>query len=495
MKNNENDIIDIPTELEIEEPAQEEVIESLEPSSLEAPVEENISAPSVESVVSIPQNEMISPENPIVENNNTPTIEMPSLDTNLVESNEMPKMENTMVNQLTPDVPETLLEQPSVNTQEINLNASQDLEAISLGNNTVSLDGNPDELDIEVKGLNGTPQKKSNKGLKIFLLIFLALAVLGGSGYWYYNYLVSKKAEKPMEEKSNLKIATLSKIETFEEAYNKVSADFVTDMETDNLKYIVKDGVLEVINKDNIFKVSLKDIKIVMVSSLKSINDKDIIGLKDSNDNYYFAHINHNISKDVELNYKNNKLLTINNDGSIKNIAIADYLNDKGYFYLAEKDNGNFFIGEDNGNVTTISEVYLNVYNGINIDFNDLNLDDSVKKKLNIDGIGLFYDGSLYMYKGDISQIKEIEVKVDDSSLDCSNIYLTYSEKLDFLNLYIVTKEDVLYQMNLLEQEFDETKIELKEYDSPVVEETLLEVDGEFTLEIILENDEKISLK
>ncbi len=486
MKNDENDIIDIPTELKIDEPKpQVENLEQVAPQIVtESQPVDNLSQETIMQPVT---NEISQPQINIAQ----PVI----MEENLTNNNQNIGVAPQIIPEVSMPTPPTQInaETPS------NIEQPSELNAISLTNveNKVeSIDGNPDTLDIKVKGIDDEKPNKSKKFIKIIILIIVAIVLLGVSGFIYYNYLVSKKNDdKPVNKEPLLEIVKLSTISSFEEAYNKVPANFNTNCETQNFKYLVNNGILEVTKGDQTFKLSIKDVNITMVSNLKTLDDKEIIGLKDDKENYYFAHIDLNIDKDAELDYQNNKLLTINNDGSIKNIAIADYLNNKGYFYLAEKNNDNFFIGENEGNITTISEVYLNVYNGINIDFNDLSFKKNIKDKLNIDGVGLFYDGTLYMYKGDIKNIEELEIKDGENSLNCSNIYLTYREDLKYLDLYIVTTDDTLYQMDLLSQEFDDTKINLKRYDSKVVDQTLLESDGIYLLELKLENGEKISVK
>ena len=49
--------------------------------------------------------------------------------------------------------------------------------------------------------------------------------------------------------------------------------------------------------------------------------------------------------------------------------------------------------------------------------------------------------------------------------------------------------------MNLLEQEFDETKVNLIKKENLVKEHSMIENDGVYYLEITLDNDEKISIK
>lgn len=514
----ENDIIDIPTELEIEKPKPE--VENLETLEIEEPVTveiqnvpvENIPEQSNESLMietpvqnsDLEQTQILEP---VVEETQTPQIvtpEVPAVNNipevfpAIVDANQ-PKANDVQVS--SPVVPEITsnMNQPVIPSPQIANN--NELNAISLNNveelpKVGSLDGNPDSLDIKVRGIDDKEPKKKKFNLKIIILILVAVIILAVSGVLYYNYLVDKKEkENSVKKEPALQIAELTTMYSFEEAYKKVSAKFDITSESKNLKYEIKEGKVGIVKGDQTFTASIKEINITSVSILKELDKKDIIGLKDDKNNFYFVEINHDIDKEIELDYKNNKLLTIPNDGTINNIAIADYLNNKGYFYLAEKEDGNFYIGEKDGSITTISEVHLNIYNGINIDFSDLNINKESRKNLKLDGIGLFYDGSLYMYQGEVENIKEKEIKDGENSLKCSKIYLTYREDLKYFDLYIITEENYLYQINLLEQAFDETKVNLIKKENLVKEHSMIENDGVYYLEITLDNDEKISIK
>lgn len=514
MENND-DIIDIPTELEVEKPQEEISEEKLENAlndnitiNNDFPIEQNEVAtempqmsvsneelnivneetpktdnvaeeiPKEPDVFNSPLSSTVEPSNVGIDN---PTMSVANEETPIVEN-------NTEVVPVEPNV--NLSTEPLVSAPLGNIESSTP-STLNPSTNPVSLDGNPDALDIEVKDANDKKPRNSKKIVRFIIIGLVILLVLGASGFFYYNYLIEKKANKiKANEKITTEIIELKTISSFEEAYKKVVANFDVSFENDNISYLVKDGLLEVTIKDKSYKVSIKDELITNVAYFEPLKEKDLIGLKDDKNNYYFATINYNINSDIELNYKDNKLVKVPKNDEIKNIAIANYLGNKGYFYLAEKENESKYITESDGVVTNISEIYYNVYNGINIDFKDLKINDDAKKKLNFSGVGLFYDGKLFIYNGEISNIKEIEVKYEGKSLNCKEIYLAYKKDLKMLDLYIISSEDELYQINLLTQEFAEDKINIKKVN--LIKDMKYEPNN---LDITLTDDSKITVK
>lgn len=450
MKNNENDIIDIPTELEIEK--KEEKIENLE----------------------------LSPE---VENLTIATNERENLGSN----NEFPEMLSPTVEQ----APNMVSEVQEINRAQEN----------TLNNTTTpptepkveSIDGNPDVLDIEVRNLEETSKPKSKKGLKIFLLILISLVIIGGASFAYYKFILN---DKPVETKKELKlhVSSLSTIFSFAEAYNQKTANLKTKSEGEETSYEISNGSIKFTKGETEVYLSIEETRISAVSYLTNYKDNEVIALKDTSNNYYFAHINPELTEDLVLTYENSKLIKVNNDKDISNISVAKYLNSEELFYIAIKNGQNNYINVEEGEVTDISSINSYIYNGINIDISDLKINESAKSKLKINGVGLFYDGSLYIYKGTIKDINEIQVKNNDESFDCEKIFIAYNEELEFFDLYVISYDEYLYKINLLDVDIDKKNVEIKKYESKISEYTIFESDIN-SVDIVFENGETIKLK
>lgn len=449
MKNNENDIIDIPTELEIESPG--EIVESLEsPSEVEV-----LSAPtnSIESLGGNDGQEILSPN-----------VEQTS---NMVpEASEINPNHETATNNNTSPVTEPKIE---------------------------SIDGNPDVLDIEVRNLETTSKSKSKKSLKIFLIILLCLLIVAGVCFAYYKYILNNK-EVEQKKELKLQVSSLSTIYNFEEAYNQKTANLKNKSEGTGTLYEISSGSIKFTNGATETYLSIEETRITAVSYLTNYKNNEVIAIKDALNNYYFAHIDTNIKEDLVLNYENSNLIKINSDQAISNVSVAKHLNSEELFYIAIKNGQNNFINVEKGEIIDISSINSYIYNGINIDVSDLKINETFKNKLKINGVGLFYDGSLYIYKGNIKDINEIEVKNNDESFDCEKIFVAYNEELEFFDLYVITYDKYLYKINLLDVDIDTKKVDIKKYESKISEYTIFENDIN-SVDIIFENGETIKLK
>lgn len=449
--NNNNDIIDIPTELDIE--SIEAPIESLDDSPIETlTIEENIPETNLETqniatTQNVTQPEEISP----------------------VSLNE------------------------SKNYQE---NTNNELQQISLNNKTEpiieSIDGNPEVLDMEVKGLTEENKPKSKKGIKIILIVALILIVLGGSFFAYYKFFYNKPVKT--NENNELQIKNLKTIASFEEAYQRKEADFKDSSSGVNTIYTIKEGNIIYSIKGTEIKLHIEKTYITKVSYLDTIADAEIIAIQDEENNYYFAHIDKNINEDMALTKENSNLIKIDNSNNITNVAIAKYLHNDDIFYLALRNGTNYYITVNEDSSTSLEAVFTKVYNGINIDFSWLNIAEKAKEKLTFDGIGLYYDGALYFYEGPIEGIKEIEVKNNNDSMNCKEIFVAYEKGLKYFDLYIVTSDDYLYKINLLNLDIN-GEIDLEKFESKISEYTILQSDIAHSADINFENGESIKLK
>ena len=516
-----NDIIDIPTELEIE--VEPEVVEPV----LEVP---EIEIPSIE-----PKNPEIQNEQILImddtSNNNEPitneaSVELPNIEIKEIpaatQENEQEKtievipsptmpdlIDEPLQSQTIPVVPEVVNQpmeeiKPKIESNNTNQNAvaieqkfeetlqPQAIPMVPEASTETdrptepkieSIDGNPDVLDMELK----SDAPKTTKSKKpIIMIIILALVVISGGALLTYKFLINKPKQK---DQPKLIVKNLKSVASFEEAYNRVLANFNDSSEGEETSYIVEDGVINYNYKDTSIKLNIESTKITQVSFMKKITDSEVIAIKDDKNNHYFANIKNSLKEDTILTKENSNLIKIE-DKNVENIAIANYLNKEGIFYLAVQQNENYFVSIDDDNNVKLTPVHLKVYNGINIDFDDLSINKSEKKKLALNGVGLFYDNTLYLYKGDISDIEEIRVSDADEAILCKEIILATNSQLQFCDLYVITEEDDLYKINLLASDVEKEKVELKKYENKVVDYTVSD-----SVNINLENGEKINLK
>lgn len=428
MKNNDDDIIDIPTELVVEE------IENLD-----------------DEIETLNVNESF------FENNSVEVVkenkELNSLDIN--DNNEL---------------------------QEVSKNVEP----------KESIDGNPDVIDMEVKTEDVSKPKKKNIFGKILLIVSIIGLILG-LAFSYYKFIYLKKDNSV--NKSELLVKNLKINSSFEEAYQKKEALFQEKDEGINTSYQVNGGKIVYTYNEQKINLEIENADIIKISYLDN-NDKDeIIALQDSENNFYFAHINPDIQKDAILTKQNNKLIKINDNENISNIAIARHLNNNEIFYLAIRNGTNYYITINEDDSISLDAVITKLYNGINIDFKWLNLEQEKISKLPFSGVGLYYDGALYFYEGNIETIKEIEVKNNNESLDCKEIFIAYTKDLKYFDLYIVSDDDYLYEIDLLNVDFKEEKINIKDYKNKIAEYTIMQSDFANSVDINFENGESIKLK
>lgn len=355
-----------------------------------------------------------------------------------------------------------------------------------------SIDGNPDVLDIEVKNLE--PEKpKKKKTFKYILIVFIILLVSGTIIYAYYKFVQNRKPVETTKE-LNLEVNKLNHIESFEKAYNIKTATLSTKSESEKNIYEISNGSVKMKNESSEIYLSVPETRLTAVSYLTFHEEKEVIALKDSDDNYYFAHIDTTKKEDVVLNYENNKLFKIEKKENVSNLAVGTYLNKTAIFYIAIKNGQNYFVNVVDGIVHDISSINTYIYNGINIDISDLSISEKAKTKVDINGVGLFYDGSLYIYKGAIKDLEEFEVKYDEESLEIETMFIAYNSELEFFDLYVLTYNKDLFKINLLKTDILNKKVDIKKYESKISEYTIFDEDIN-SVDIVFENGKTIKLK
>ena len=386
---------------------------------------------------------------------------------------------------------EVVKENKELNNLDINDN--KELQEVSKNvEPTESIDGNPDVIDMEVKTEDVSKPKKKNILGKILIIVSIIGLILG-LAFSYYKFIYLKKDN--LVNKSELLVKNLKISSSFEEAYQKKEALFQEKDEGINTSYQVNGGKIVYTYNEQKINLEIENADIIKISYLDN-NDKDeIIALQDSENNFYFAHINPDIQKDAILTKQNNKLIKINNNENISNIAIARHLNNNEIFYLAIRNGTNYYITINEDDSISLDAVITKLYNGINIDFKWLNLEQEKISKLPFSGVGLYYDGALYFYEGDIETIKEIEVKNNNESLNCKEIFIAYTKDLKYFDLYIVSDDDYLYEIDLLNVDFKEEKINIKDYKNKITEYTIMQSDFANSVDINFENGESIKLK
>ncbi len=386
---------------------------------------------------------------------------------------------------------EVVKENEELNSLDINDN--NELQEVSKNvEHKESIDGNPDVIDMEVKEQDVSNSKKKNILGKILIIVSIIGLILG-LAFSYYKFIYLKKDNSV--NKSELLVKNLKINSSFEEAYQKKEALFQEKDEGINTSYQVNGGKIVYTYNEQKINLEIENADIIKISYLDN-NDKDeIIALQDSENNFYFAHINPDIQKDAILTKQNNKLIKINDNENISNIAIARHLNNNEIFYLAIRNGTNYYITINEDDSISLDAVITKLYNGINIDFKWLNLEQEKISKLPFSGVGLYYDGALYFYEGNIETIKEIEVKNNNESLDCKEIFIAYTKDLKYFDLYIVSDDDYLYEIDLLNVDFKEEKINIKDYKNKIAEYTILQSDIANSVDINFENGESIKLK
>lgn len=355
-----------------------------------------------------------------------------------------------------------------------------------------SIDGNPDVLDIEVKNVKLEKPKK-RKIFKYILMIFIILLISGTITYAYYKFVQNKKPVETTKE-FNLEVNKLYHIESFEKAYNIKNANLSTKSESEKNIYEISNGSVKMKNESSEIYLSVPETRLTAVSYLTFYEEKEVIALKDSDNNYYFAHIDTTKKEDVVLTYENNKLFKIEKKENVSNLAVGTYLNKNAIFYIAIKNGQNYFVNVVDGIVQDISSINTYIYNGINIDISDLSISEKAKTKVDINGVGLFYDGSLYIYKGAIKDLDEFEVKYDEESLRIEVMFIAYNSELEFFDLYVLTYDKDLFKMNLLKADVLNKKVDIKKYESKISEYTIFDEDIN-SVDIVFENGKTIKLK
>lgn len=464
MNNENNDLFDIPTELETN-PLEE----NLDLNEVESLIDESVNnAQSIsENSAPTPQPEEVLP---------SPNIENAEV---IKESPVLPQVNNVNESPVSVDNNDTSIKignllnnNPSNNSKEANQTPLENSEPKK------TLYEGPDSLDIDVKNYD---EEKKKKGFNpLVIIIPLVLLFIAGSVYLLFFTDIINKPNKTLN--SSLKLLDQTRVDSLDNAYDM---NFITKDDAVQTGQIGSytpyfGGILfKTTDGSSEINLSIEGKTIQLVSYLASTKDSDIIYIRDTDNVNYFAKIKE-FKEDTPLTSENSDLTILNDDPTITMFGTISSKNSKDVFYAVKKGEDIYLVNKDkDGSVTTDKKIH----SGVVIPISTLN--DS----LQIKGLFISLEGNVMIYN-DLDEEYELK-KVDGESFNADRIIVA-SDK-DFTDLYIVSN-NLLYKVNIKSFDFETKEYEIEEYKSEIKDIEIL-LGKTNSLDIVFKDNSTIKLK